>query len=123
MAPDRRGAPPVGHGSAPQEIIALGSGDGGEDSPDQARPQGLIPIGPIAAEIVADMKYRRQVERLHLLGPRVTAEMLAELGAERSIMTVIDAKLTRYAELDAEALEAAGGDRFWPVPLYEVRDA
>ncbi len=47
-------------------------------------------------------------------------EILAELGAERSIMTIIDRKLDTYGELDPEALEVAGGDRFWRVPLREV---
>ena len=80
----------------------------------------LRPIGEIAAVVVADLRFRRQVERVHLLGPRVTAELLAELGAERSIMTLIDQKLDTYAELEPEALEAAGGDGFWQPPLREV---
>ena len=53
------------------------------------------PIGEVAAEIVEDLVYRRKVKRLHSLGARILAEYLAELGAERSIMTVIDAKLNR----------------------------
>ncbi len=85
------------------------------------RAQGLQPFGPIAAGVVADLRFRHQVLRLHRLGPRVTAELLAEIGAERSIMTLIDRKLDTYAELDPEALEATGGDRFWPAPLSEVR--
>ena len=83
--------------------------------------ESLRPIGQITAEVVADQKFRRQIERLHRLGPRVTAEFLAELGAERSIQTVIDRKLDTYAELEPEALEVTGGDGFWPVPLHEVR--
>ena len=42
---------------------------------------------PIAANVVANLRFRRQVERLHRLGPRAIAELLAELGAERSIQT------------------------------------
>ena len=80
----------------------------------------LRSIGAKAAEIIANMKFCRQVERLHRLGPRVTAELLAEIGTERSIQTVIDRKLERYIELDAEALTATGGGRFWPVSLREV---
>ncbi len=34
------------------------------------RAHGLQPLGLIAAEVVADMRFRRQVERLHRLGPR-----------------------------------------------------
>ncbi len=78
------------------------------------------PVGRVAAQVVADLRFRRRVERVHVLGPRVTAELLAELGAERSIMTLIDGKLERYAELDPEAVEATGAGDFWPAPLHEV---
>ncbi len=82
---------------------------------------GVTPFREVAAEVVADLRFRRQVERVHLLGPRVTAELLAEIGAERSIQTVIDQKLDHYAELDPAALEVTGGDRFWAVPIREIR--
>ena len=75
---------------------------------------------PVAAEHVADLKFRRAVERLHRLGPRVVGEFLAEIGAARSITTIVDRKLATYADLDAAGIEAAGGDTFWPVPLREV---
>lgn len=77
-------------------------------------------VGAVTAEVVADLRFRRQVEHLHRLGPRAIGELLAELGAERSIMTVIEQKLDAYAELDPEALEATGGDGFWPVPFHGV---
>ncbi len=48
------------------------------------------PENLVAADVVADLKFRRQVERLHRLGDRVLGEFLAELGAERGIQTVID---------------------------------
>ena len=68
----------------------------------------------------ADLRFHRRVQRLHRLGDRVLGEFLAELGAERGITTIIDQKLERYAGLEPEALEATGGDRFWPAPLREV---
>ncbi len=80
----------------------------------------MQPFGPIAAEVVDDLRFRRQVLRLHRLGPWVTAELLAELGAERSIQTVIDEKLDTYVELEPETLEMTGGDRFWQPPLHGV---
>ncbi len=80
----------------------------------------LRSIGEIAAEVVADLCFRRKVQRLHQLGDRVLGEMLAEIGAERSIMTIIDRKLDVFTELEPEALEATGGDRFWQPPLHEV---
>ncbi len=82
----------------------------------------LRPIGRIAAEVVADLRRRRHVQQVHRLGDRVFGELLAELGAERGITTIIDQKLERYAELDSEVLEAAGGDEFWPAPVREAGD-
>ena len=81
----------------------------------------LRSIGAKAAEIVADLKFRRQVIRLHRQGPRAVGELLAEIGAERSIATTIDRKLDAYTEVEPEVLEAAGGDEFWPAPLRELR--
>ncbi len=78
------------------------------------------PPSQIAAEKVADLRFRRQVQQLHDRGVRVVAELLAEIGAERSIQTVIDEKLDTYAELEPAALEATGGDGFWQPPLREV---
>jgi len=83
--------------------------------------RGLHPIGLAAAEAGADLRFRRQVERIHALGPRVTAELLAEIGAERGITTLIERKVERYAALDPKAVRLTGGDRFPATPIYEVR--
>ncbi len=80
----------------------------------------LKSICAVAAEIGARLHFRRQVERLHRLGPRATAELLAEIGAERGIQTVIDQKLDTYIEIEPETLDAAGGDVFSPLPIHEV---
>ncbi len=79
------------------------------------------PIGEVAAEVVADLRRRRHVQQVHRLGDRVFGELLAEIGAERGIMTIIDRKLERYARLDPETLQVTGGDTFSPVPIHEVR--
>ena len=83
--------------------------------------EGFKTIGEVAAKIVSHLPFQRKIEHLHSRGPRVLGEMLAELGAERSIMTVIDQKLERYAQLEPETLEATGGDRFWPAPIHVVK--
>ena len=79
------------------------------------------PVGPNAAEVVADLKFRRQVEHLHVLGPRVLAETLAHLGAKHNIQTSVERTVEYFGELEPEALDAVGGDRFWPAPVHEVR--
>ncbi len=77
-------------------------------------------IGSLAADLVGNPRFRRQVEHLYSLGPRAIAELLAEIGAERGIRTVIDQKLDRFCQLRPEALSAAGGDRFPAVPVRLV---
>ncbi len=37
----------------------------------------------VKADAVADLRFRRRVERLHRLGLRAVAELLAEIGAKR----------------------------------------
>ena len=81
----------------------------------------LRPIGAIAAEVVADLQFRRKVTRLHRQGPRVVGEFLAELSVERDIGTIIDQKLDTYLEIEPEVLDAAGGDEFWQPPIHEVQ--
>ena len=83
--------------------------------------QPLRPIGAIDADVVANLRRQRQVQALHRLGPRVLDELLAEIGAERGIATLIERKVARYAEIDPKALALTGGDRFPPAPIYEAR--
>ena len=78
------------------------------------------PIGQIAAEVVSDLQRRRKVQHLHRLGDRVLGEFLAELGAERSITTIIDQKIDTYTEIEPETLEVTGGNNFWQPPLHGV---
>ena len=78
-------------------------------------------VGEVAAEIVAGLSFRRRVTRLHERGPRVVAEFLAELGAERLMTTVIDQMLHRFLTVPDEALEATGARDFPPVPIHGVR--
>ena len=83
--------------------------------------EGFKTIGEMSAKIVAHLPFQRKIERLHSRGPRVLGEMLAELGAERSIMTIIDRKIDAYTEINPEALRATAGEKFWPVPVHVVR--
>ncbi len=94
--------------------------------PDQPSPVDFDPadpplVGPLCVAIVADLRYHRKVERLHSKGPRVVAEFLAELGADRLIATIIDQMLDRYLALPDEALDATGARDFPPVPNHGMR--
>ena len=74
-------------------------------------------------ETIAELRFRRDVARVHALGARITAELLAEIGAERSIQHLIDRKVERFADLDASVVRALGGDQFAPPPLTVVTSA
>ncbi len=69
----------------------------------------------------ADVRFRRKVRRLLGRGDRLIVEMLAELGAERLIATIIDQMLDRYLALADEALDATGARDFPPAPIHGVR--
>ena len=69
---------------------------------------------------IADVRFQRNIERLHKMGARAVGELLAEIGAERSIQTIIDNKLARYVEVDDPALAVTGGDRFPGTLLHEM---
>ena len=75
----------------------------------------------VTADIIADMRRQRHVRKLHRLGPRVLDALLVEIGAERSITTIIEQKIERYAAIDPLALEALGADRFPALPIHVVR--
>lgn len=64
-----------------------------------------------------DVRFQRQVVRLHKLGPRAVAEALAEIGRRATVRNVVDVVVDEFAALDYNAIRAAGGDRFAPCPL------
>jgi hypothetical protein len=61
---------------------------------------------------LSDARLRRDVEKLHRLGPRPLYHMLVELGCERSLRSVIEDSVARYAALDPVVVKALGADRF-----------
>ena len=68
-----------------------------------------------AACVTDDPRFRRAVERLHRLGPRIVGELLAELGTDFR-------RVERYADLDhidPATLQTLGADR-WPVSVFVV---
>ncbi len=79
----------------------------------------LHPIGPIAAEIVANPRRQRAAEHLHNLGPRPVLEALVEVEAGADL----DRVLADFAQLEPETVRQLGGAQFWPAPLREIRRA
>src|SRR4051812_4236975 len=64
-------------------------------------------------QILADLRFEREVEALCRLGPRAVAELLARIGRDYLIRTAIDQLVADSARrLTPELLAALGGDRF-----------
>ena len=78
-------------------------------------------VGDNAPPLVRDLRFRRNVEKLHRLGSRVLHEYLIEVAAQRSILTILEDKIGDYAALDRRVLAELGADRLPPVLLHEVR--
>ena len=74
-----------------------------------------------ATDILADLRFARDVQALHRQGARVLYEFLTELGRERFIRTDLETRTRRWAQLDHAALIASRGDHFPERPLYLVR--
>ena len=81
----------------------------------------LRPIGKVVGDLVGELRFHRQVERLHSLGPRAVGEMLAEIAEQRGIRTFIDRRLAAYAALDPEVVRELDGGEFPRPPLYPVK--
>ena len=67
------------------------------------------------AVTVDALRFRRAVERVHGLGPRVVGELLADAGVDPDL-------IERYADLDRfppAVLNAIGADR-WPPSIFMV---
>ena len=75
-------------------------------------------VGDLTEDLVADLRFQRQVERLHSLGPRFVGELLAEIGEQRGCRTFIDQRLAAYAQLDPAVVRELGADEFPGPPLY-----
>ena len=81
------------------------------------RAAGLEPLSAVVAPVVADLEFRRDVERLHRLGPRAVCELLTEIGEQRLCRTFIEQRVRRYSEIDPDHLTALDGDTFPRPPL------
>jgi hypothetical protein len=77
-------------------------------------------VEPPVVEIsfgLVDLRFYRAVVQLHRLGPRVLAELLAEIGARYLIRQPIEARVDEYLDrVDPVTLAAVDGDRLPPSP-------
>ncbi len=77
-------------------------------------------LGEATGNLVAHLTFKRNVERLHAIGPRVVGELLTEIGEQRSCQTFIGQRLEVYAALDPEIVRALKGDQFPRPPLHKA---
>ncbi len=79
------------------------------------------PVGEVVDDLVTNLRFHREAEKLHALGPRPYGELLMEIGEQFKCRTFIDRRLRAYAALDPEVVRELDGDRFPRPPLYEVK--
>ena len=84
------------------------------------RARGLEQLSAVLTPVVTDLEFRRNVKRLHRLGPRAVCELLAEIGEQRLCRIFVEQRVQRYAEIDPDHLAALDGDTFPRPPLREV---
>ena len=60
------------------------------------------------------LRLERGARRLHALGPRAVAELLAEVGRHTGAQPFILARLAAYGRLTPALVRAAGADGFTP---------
>ena len=72
-------------------------------------------------DLVTGQRLDRLIERVHLLGPRALAELLAEIATATGEPGLIADRVEAYAGLDPEIVRFVGGDRFPPMPLELVK--
>ena len=70
---------------------------------------------------IRDLRFRRNCERLHRLGPRAMFEYLVDVGAARNILTFLENRIADFANLDPDVLAALGADKLPPSPLHRLK--
>ena len=78
-------------------------------------------VGEITDDLVADLRFERQVETVRGLGPRAVGELLMEIGEQRACGSLIEMRLREYAAIPPETLRELDGDEFPRPPLYPVK--
>ena len=73
---------------------------------------------------LSDARFHRLIDHLCSLGPRPVGECLLQLiGTNDDARTALVVLLERYRQLDADVVQAVGGDRFPPAIFAVAGDA
>ena len=81
------------------------------------RPQ---PAPRLVDSPLSDARFHRLIDHLCSLGPRPVGECLLQLvGTQDDARTALVVLLERYRQLDADVVQAVGGDR-WPGTIFPV---
>ena len=78
------------------------------------------PVGELAAEVVADLRFRNKMTVLLAMSDRPVAEMVAEFAVRHGLEAELDQVLDRYLEIPDGALDVTSGRALSPLPLHEV---
>jgi hypothetical protein len=81
---------------------------------------GIQRLDEVVEDLVADLRFHREVERLHRLGPRATGELLLEIAECLAARSFVDERVKAYVALDPKVVKALGADRFPTPPIYPV---
>ena len=116
----------AGRGVPGAVVVKAGERFTGQNSrkPDelQFQPGGDAPAGhPSPSEFAAGPRFERLIERVHALGVRPLAEMLAEIAVATGRPDIVADRVEAYARLDPEIVRAIGGDKFPPMALELIR--
>ena len=94
--------------------LAGATGAGERIAERQYSPNNTPPHQTASIARLEDLRFRRDVIRLHRLGPRVLHAFLCDLAARRLLRTEIEALAALYADrLNPELVRIVGADR-WP---------
>jgi hypothetical protein len=69
---------------------------------------------------IEDSRFRHQAAALWNRGPRLVAELLAEIARDRMLGGYIEALMVRYCAIPDIWLDCTGAREFPPLPLHVV---
>ena len=86
-----------------------------------AVPSSKTPLKAQPAEHIRELRFERDVARLHAPGERPLAEFLIELvGNDPTLAADVELLLARYSQLDPALVRALDADRFPAPPIHRV---